>query len=83
MPSYYFNFPTGYETRGGKKCQFPFYYKGLKWFNDKWYHSCTTAGADFSWCSTKVNNNREHIKLNWDHCDDDGPKGKNDKFLKF
>ena len=74
------NEPAGYETRGGQQCQFPFYLDGTKWYDNKWYHSCTTAGKDLlrdgAWCSTEVDINRKHVQGKWDYCDDDGPKCK-------
>jgi len=55
-----------------ESCQFPFIYKGTT------YNSCVawTAGgqpAGSSWCSTKVDTNREHVKGYYKFCQDGLP----------
>ena len=54
-------------TNGGtipnKPCVFPFNYKGTD------YTTCTNVGEDFSWCSTKVDSDGNHIGGNWGSCE--------------
>jgi len=48
----------------GKPCIFPF-----KWIRTgKTYTECTTDGGNEHWCSTKVDEDGEHLSGNWGEC---------------
>ena len=60
-------FPStgGFELEVGKdKCIFPFTYKGKTYHGQKCIN--TPRG---SWCSTKVDANREHVTGNYGYCE--------------
>ena len=61
------------KTNGGdvgRQCVFPFIYKGTT------YSSCTNAGEDFYWCSTKVDESGNHVSGEWGNCNSDCFAGK-------
>ena len=60
---------SGPET--GKKCAFPFTYKGNT------YEKCTEIDHDKFWCSTEVDHNGLHVKGKWGNCGNECDLGKN------
>ena len=54
------------KAKHGGQCVFPFIYGG------KSYDKCTTEGHDQPWCSTKVDEEGNHIggRGNWGNCNE-------------
>ena len=46
----------------GSACVFPFKFRGVSHMN------CTTIDGDKAWCSTKTDENNNHIKGGWGYC---------------
>ena len=46
-------------------CEFPFEYEGIE------YVTCTTYKADYSWCSTEVDENGVAVYDKWEICSPD------------
>ena len=53
---------NGYNTC--ERCIFPFRFGG------KTYFKCTTSISAYPWCSTKVDENFNHVTGNWGLCDE-------------
>ena len=55
------------KANGGKPntdCVFPFHYKGIV------YTACTDSGSEGNfWCSTKVDDEWNHVTGNWKRCE--------------
>ena len=60
-------------------CEFPFVHVGQT------YNSCTNITDDNGrfWCSTKVDEKRNHLKGNWGYCDPAGNVTRTDKLRKI
>ena len=50
-------------TESGVRCVFPFRYEGVL------HHQCTDADHDAQWCSTKTDEDDDHIYGEWGDCD--------------
>ena len=63
------------KTNGGIKpntpCVFPFNYMGVV------YNACIGIGHSTFWCSTKVDEDGNHVDGNWGNCGPACPPGKN------
>ena len=56
------------KTVSGKRCIFPFQYKGLA------HRSCTRANSQRSWCATEVETRGgEVVRNKWEDCQPDCP----------
>ena len=69
----YFILESNCMTIGGnfpnKPCIFPFKFDGSTYYN------CKHEDDSPSWCSTKVDENGNHVKGNWGDCGPFCPKG--------
>ena len=57
------------KTVSGKRCIFPFQYKGVA------HRSCTRANSQRPWCATEVDNtySGEVVRNKWEDCQPDCP----------
>lgn len=58
---------TETERRSNQPCVFPWKYKG------KMYDGCKNENDGLRWCSTKVDENGDHMKGEWGQCDEECP----------
>merc|ERR1712183_778282 len=52
------------RTIKGKRCIFPFTYKGVT------YKTCTKADSELAWCATEVHPSGKVVNNKWEDCDE-------------